>query len=52
MLGFTYDVHADMNVYGSYSESNRVPTPIELACNEQVFEVAQRFAALIGRSPG
>lgn len=50
-LGFSYDLNADTNLYGSYSESNRVPTPIELACNEYVFEVAQRFALERGDDP-
>ncbi|MGA0805521.1 MAG: TonB-dependent receptor, partial [Pseudohongiellaceae bacterium] len=50
-LGFSYDLDAKHNLYGSYSESNRVPTPIELACNEYVFEVAQQFALARGEDP-
>jgi iron complex outermembrane receptor protein len=50
-LGFSYDLEAAVNVYGSYSESNRVPTPLELACNEHVFTVAQRFALERGDDP-
>ncbi len=50
-LGFSYDLDANNNLYGSYSESNRVPTPIELACNEHVFEVARAFAILDGEDP-
>lgn len=50
-LGFSYDLDASNNLYGSYSESNRVPTPIELACNEYVFEVAREFAILDGEDP-
>ncbi len=50
-IGFTYDVADQANIYGSYSESNRVPTPIELSCNEGVFEVAQRFAIEAGEDP-
>lgn len=50
-LGFSYDLDANNNLYGSYSESNRVPTPIELACNEYVFEVARAFAIAEGEDP-
>ncbi len=50
-LGFSYDLDTNNNLYGSYSESNRIPTPIELACNEYVFEVAQRFAIERGDDP-
>lgn len=50
-LGFSYDLDANNNLYGSYSESNRIPTPIELACNEYVFEVAREFAILDGEDP-
>lgn len=50
-LGFSYDINSLQNIYGSYSESNRVPTPIELACNEGVFEVAQQYAIARGDDP-
>lgn len=30
--GMTYQVLENLNVYGSYSESARVPTPMELSC--------------------
>ncbi|MDC0598303.1 TonB-dependent receptor [Gammaproteobacteria bacterium] len=50
-LGLTYDVSEQINIYASYSESNRVPTPIELACNEGVFELAQQFAIEDGEDP-
>lgn len=30
--GLTYDVNKNLNVYGSYSESSRAPTPMELNC--------------------
>ena len=50
-LGFTLEVGQSSNIYGSVSESNRVPTPIELACNEGVFEVAQKFAIAAGEDP-
>lgn len=50
-LGVTYDLDTETNLYASYSESNRVPTPIELACNEGVFEVARQYAILEGEDP-
>lgn len=31
-LGLTYALQDNMSVYGSYSESNRAPTPSELTC--------------------
>src|SRR5690606_18355695 len=49
--GLTWNPDAAMTVYGSYSESNRVPTPIELACNEGVFELAQQYAIAEGEDP-
>jgi outer membrane receptor protein involved in Fe transport len=30
--GLTYQIRDSLNVYGSYSESARVPTPMELSC--------------------
>lgn len=30
--GLTYQIRDNLNVYGSYSESSRVPTPMELSC--------------------
>lgn len=50
-IGFTYDAGENTNVFASYSESNRVPTPIELACNEGVFTLAQEFALAEGEDP-
>ena len=49
--GLTWQAGADTVFYASYSESSRAPTPIELACNEGVFEVAQRFALERGDDP-
>ena len=49
--GLTWQSNADTVFYASYSESSRAPTPIELACNEGVFEVAQRFALERGDDP-
>lgn len=50
-VGVTYDATDNLNVYASYSESNRVPTPIELACNEGVFTLAREFAIAAGEDP-
>jgi outer membrane receptor protein involved in Fe transport len=50
-VGLTYDLNESANVYASYSESNRVPTPIELACNESVFDLARRHAIAAGDDP-
>ena len=50
-IGFTYKLKELGTIFGSYSESNRVPTPIELACNEGVFELAQTFAIAAGEDP-
>jgi outer membrane receptor protein involved in Fe transport len=40
-----------MNLYGSYSESSRVPTPIELACNEYIFDLMAANALAAGEDP-
>lgn len=50
-IGATYDVTTAHNVYAGYSESARAPTPIELACNEGVFEVARAAAIARGDDP-
>ncbi|MCK5831407.1 MAG: TonB-dependent receptor [Methylococcales bacterium] len=33
--GFTYQVVDNVGMYGSYSESSRVPTPMELSCADE-----------------
>ncbi len=33
VAGLTYKITPDISVYGSYSESNRAPTPLELGCS-------------------
>ncbi len=33
VVGLTYLITPDISVYGSYSESNRAPTPLELGCS-------------------
>jgi len=34
MAGATYKISRDVNVYASYAEANRAPTPLELACSD------------------
>jgi len=34
-VGATYQIAPTLNVYGSYSESNRVPSPVELTCADE-----------------
>jgi outer membrane receptor protein involved in Fe transport len=43
-IGLTYRMNEHLNLYGSYSESSRAPTPVELACNDDVFEQAAENA--------
>ena len=50
-VGFTYDVRADTNFFASYSESARAPTPIELSCNDGVFQLARNAALAAGDDP-
>ncbi len=50
-LGLTYNHASWLNLYGGYSESSRAPTPIELACNAGVFEIARAAASARGDDP-
>lgn len=50
-IGLTYQFNQDLNLYGGYSESSRAPTPVELACNDHIFELAAANAALEGEDP-
>ncbi len=50
-LGLTWQYSEDHNFYASYSESSRAPTPIELACNEGVFDLAVQYALEKGNDP-
>jgi len=50
-VGLAWQAREDLNLYGSYSESARAPTPIELSCNEGVFQVARDFAVAAGEDP-
>jgi len=51
-LGLTWQASDSHGLYASYSESSRAPTPIELACNEGVFDLAVSFAIEAGEDPG
>ncbi len=50
-VGITWQASEDHNFYASYSESSRAPTPIELACNEGVFDLAVAYAIEDGEDP-
>jgi len=50
-IGVTWQATENHNLFASYSESNRAPTPIELACNEGVFDLAVQFAIAEGEDP-
>jgi outer membrane receptor protein involved in Fe transport len=50
-IGVTWQVSEDLNLYGGYSESSRAPTPVELACNDQILELAGALAAARGEDP-
>ncbi len=50
-IGITWQATADHSLYASYSESSRAPTPIELACNEGVFDIAIANAIDAGEDP-
>ncbi|MCH7696748.1 MAG: TonB-dependent receptor [Proteobacteria bacterium] len=50
-IGLTFQATENINLYGNYSESSRAPTPIELACNDRVFELAAANAIAEGEDP-
>ena len=50
-LGATFEVAKDNSVYANYSESSRAPTPIELSCNDQIFERVRAAAIARGDDP-
>jgi len=50
-FGLTFEINDALNVYAGYSESSRAPTPIELACNAGVFEIARAAATARGDDP-
>lgn len=44
-VGLTFTASESLNLYGSYNEASRAPTPIELSCND---ETAARFELRTG----
>ncbi len=50
-VGLTYRVSETLTLYGGYNESSRTPTPIELACNDSVFNLAVAAAVADGDDP-
>ncbi len=50
-IGVSYALSANQSVYIRYSEASRIPTPIELSCNEDTFRVAREFAIARGDDP-
>ena len=47
-IGLTWQANDEHNFFASLSESNRAPTPIELACNEYVYDLAVEYAIADG----
>ncbi|MFM1897229.1 MAG: hypothetical protein RLZZ385_2303 [Pseudomonadota bacterium] len=50
-LGFTRQLGENLTAFLAYNEANRVPTPIELSCNESIFTAAQERALAAGEDP-
>ncbi len=50
-VGLAWQIDEGFNAYLSYNESNRVPTPIELSCNEEIFSLAQARVEAEGGEP-
>ena len=50
-VGGTFRFGEAANLFANYSESSRAPTPVELACNDGVFEVARQIALEEGNDP-
>ena len=50
-VGLTYKPNENMSIYGGYNESSRAPTPIELACNDTIFDRAVAAAIADGDDP-
>jgi outer membrane receptor protein involved in Fe transport len=50
-FGVTWQASDDHVLFTSLSQSARAPTPIELACNEGVFEIARTYALARGEDP-
>ena len=50
-VGINYSLNSNQSIYFRYSEASRIPTPIELSCNEETFIVAREFAIARGDDP-
>ena len=50
-VGLAWNPDESVTLFASYSRSSRVPTPIELACNEHIFELARQYAEHDGENP-
>ncbi len=50
-IGVSYALSPNQSVFFRYSEASRIPTPIELSCNEETFRVARQFAIARGDDP-
>ncbi len=50
-LGMTWQATPEHNLYANLSQSSRAPTPIELACNEGVFDLSVQYAIERGDDP-
>lgn len=50
-VGMTFMASEAANLYASYSESSRAPTPIELSCNEATFELKRQLEGLPADAP-
>ncbi|MEX2131613.1 MAG: TonB-dependent receptor, partial [Pseudohongiellaceae bacterium] len=50
-VGMTYAYTGNTTLFLSYNEANRVPTPIELSCNDQIFSLAREYAEAEGDDP-
>lgn len=50
-VGMTFMASEAINLYASYSESSRAPTPIELSCNEATFELKRALEGLPADAP-
>ena len=50
-VGLTLQLQENLTGYLAYNEANRVPTPIELSCNDAIFTAAQARAEAAGEDP-
>jgi len=51
-IGLSWQAAENFNLYASAGESNRAPTPIELSCNEYVYDLAVEYATAAGEEAG